>query len=133
MRTRGSRVVARSAFTLMEMLVVVAILVVLAGAGGVIYMKYLEDAKIDTARTQVQILTRAVQAYELRNGRPQSIEILLESQDGTTPPALERSALIDPWGNEYIYDASGQHHNGLKPDIYSRGPGGTGQNPIGNW
>ena len=47
---RETRAAARAAFTLMEMLVVVAILVVLAGAGGVIYMRYLEDARRDTAK-----------------------------------------------------------------------------------
>ncbi|TMQ33683.1 MAG: prepilin-type N-terminal cleavage/methylation domain-containing protein, partial [Planctomycetota bacterium] len=38
MIVRKGRPVARGAFTLMELLVVVAILVVLAGAGGMIYM-----------------------------------------------------------------------------------------------
>ena len=44
----------RSAFTLMEMLVVVAILVVLAGAAVPIYMRYLNEAKKDRARIERQ-------------------------------------------------------------------------------
>ena len=60
MIVRTSRVAARSTFragfTLMELLVVVALLVVLAGTGGVIYMNYLEGAKEDVAKSQVQVL-----------------------------------------------------------------------------
>ena len=58
-----ARAVARGAFTLMEVLVVVAILVVLAGVGGVVYIKYLDKAKEDAARTQIKVLDEAVMAH----------------------------------------------------------------------
>src|ERR1700687_1948519 len=50
----AARATARAGFTLMEVMVVVAILVVLAGTGGVIYINVLEGAKEDVARTQVK-------------------------------------------------------------------------------
>ena len=72
MIVRTSRAAARSTFragfTLMELLVVVALLVVLAGTGGVIYMNYLESAKEDVARAQVQTLTQAAQMYAIAHG-----------------------------------------------------------------
>ncbi len=40
----------RAAFTLMEMLVVVAIIVALAGIGGFFLLGALEDAKVDVRR-----------------------------------------------------------------------------------
>ena len=52
MKLRDYRATARGGFTLMELLVVVAILVVLAGAAVPIYMTYLENAKKSTAWTK---------------------------------------------------------------------------------
>src|SRR5262249_56744489 len=67
LRTK-SRVVSRAAFTLMEMLVVVAILVVLAGAAIPIYLSYLDGARRDRARIDVTNLERAVDAYAAQHG-----------------------------------------------------------------
>lgn len=132
---RNRRAVDRLGFTLMEVLVVVAILVVLAGTGGVIYMRYLDDAKKDTARMQTQTLGQVVDTYYLKKGDyPQSLEMLTQSLDGG-PPYLEPSALIDPWGRQYQYAHPGQHHvNTGKPDIWSAGPRpGDAAGIIGNW
>ena len=49
MRIRTSRVLTRAAFTLTEMLVVVAIIVVLAGIGATILLPQLERAKENAA------------------------------------------------------------------------------------
>ena len=43
----ASRVAARSAFTLLEVLIVVAILVVLASVSSIYVFKFLHDAKVD--------------------------------------------------------------------------------------
>jgi type II secretion system protein G len=103
--------VVRGGFTLMEMLVVVAILVVLAGTGGVIYMKYLEDAKKDTARSQTKILAQTVTAYQVKYGDyPPNLAVLAQPTPDGGRPFLEASALIDPWGREYQYAAPGPHH-----------------------
>jgi len=69
----------RGGYTLMEMLVVVAIIVVLAGAGGVIYMRNLEDAKKSTARSKCKLLAQQVAAYQLKNGDyPASLQALTQ-------------------------------------------------------
>ena len=136
MIVRTSRAAARSTFragfTLMELLVVVALLVVLAGTGGVIYMNYLEGAKEDVARTQVHELTQAAEAYRIRYGEyPQSLAALTQpGPDGRA--TLEPSALVDPWQRPYQYVHPGQHHPTTgKPDIWSGGKDGNVQ--IGNW
>jgi general secretion pathway protein G len=134
---REGRVLARAAFTLMEMLVVVAILVVLAGAGGMIYMRYLDDARKDTARTQCKtVLAQAAAAYQLKYGDfPASLETLTQPTSDGGKPFLETSALVDPWGRAYQYAVPGPHHPTTgEPDIWSQGgnlgdPAGT----IGNW
>ena len=66
----------RSAFTLMEMLVVVAILVVLAGAAVPIYMRYLNEAKKDRARIDVKTLTEIVESYRIKyNDYPATLAV----------------------------------------------------------
>ena len=138
MIVRTSRVAARSTFragfTLMELLVVVALLVVLAGTGGVIYMNYLESAKEDVARAQVQTLTQAAQMYAIAHGgtfAPDLNSLTQPTADGKAA-SLEVSALIDPWQRPYQYQYPGQHHPGQnKPDVWSTGPDGNTQ--IGNW
>ena len=110
----------RAGFTLMEVMVVMAIIVILAGIGGVMYMRYLEDARRDRARIDVQMLTGAVQNYSVKYGDyPTSLASLLQP----------------PWGREYHYQYPGQRNAASgKPDIWSDGPtvadaGGV----IGNW
>ena len=137
MIVRTSRVAARSTFragfTLMELLVVVALLVVLAGTGGVIYMNYLEGAKEDVAKSQVQVLTEAAQMYQIKTGSyPPDLNTLTQPTADGKVASLETSALIDPWQRPYQYQYPGQHHPGQnKPDVWSTGHDGNQQ--IGNW
>jgi general secretion pathway protein G len=123
----------RAAFTLMEMLIVVAIIVALAGIGGFYLMGAKGEADKDIARTQAKgSLTSACQAYSLKhNGQyPDSLETLLQ-QDARGGPYLEdRDALKDPWGIAFMYDRTGPRNNGRKPDIWTKGPDGV---EIGNW
>jgi general secretion pathway protein G len=118
------------AFTLMEVLVVVAILVVLAGVGGVYYAKYLNDAKISSARIQVKIISDTVGLYYTKHGEwPANLSILTEKDSDGSPPHLEPDALKTPWGTIYQYDPSGPNNSGNKPDVWADGP----QGKIGNW
>ena len=137
MTVRTSRVAARhmvrGGFTLMELLVVVALLVVLAGTGGVIYINFLKGAKEDVARTQVQTLAEAAQMYSITHGGTYPPDLNTLTQPGADGKIfLETSALIDPWQRPYQYQYPGQHHPGQnKPDIWSTGEDGNEQ--IGNW
>jgi general secretion pathway protein G len=126
-----SRNAARAAFTLLEVLIVVAILVVLAGVGGVTYMKFLEEAKEDTAFSQIKNLEKVAQSVQIRQGNfPQTLAELTQPSADGGQPALEAEAIRDPWGKEYAYDAAGGHNGGRKPDISTTTPTGK---VIGNW
>jgi general secretion pathway protein G len=135
MTTRNQRRARRLAFSLMEVLVVVAIMVILALSGGVIYMRYLDDAKKDRARIDVETLSKAVEGYSLKHGYPATLDILCQPTPDGGRPYLDPSALVDPWGQPYQYAYPGTHNamNG-KPDVWSLGPRIGDQNGIiGNW
>jgi general secretion pathway protein G len=131
MIVRKTNSVVRGAFTLMEMLVVVAILVVLAGIGGYYYMGSLDKAKENAAKLQIDVLTKACQAYEVENGeRPASLVALTQPYGNNAPKLDDPSKLMDPWNKQYQYNAQGSNNQGMKPDIWTVSPKGA---QIGNW
>jgi len=97
---RSSRSVSRrSAFTLLEVLVVVAIILVLASVATVSVMQLLKDSKGDAAKMNAVNLEKSVQTYIIKNpdvAPPQDINEVLKYVDGNDP-----SKLIDPWGTPY--------------------------------
>jgi general secretion pathway protein G len=131
MQLRKCRTSNRSGFTLMELLVVVAILVVLAGAAVPMYMKYLDDAKTQMAWTNAKTLEHVADTYNIKMGNyPTSLqELAVPGSDGK--PYIEQKDLLDPFQHEYQYAYPGQHSTVGKPDIWSTGKDGTMQ--IGNW
>src|SRR5262245_23390959 len=73
----------RSGFTLMEMMVVVAILVVLVGVAVPIYLRYLDQAKLQRARADVETLSKMAQMFKSQYGEfPTQITDLLNPPDG---------------------------------------------------
>lgn len=97
----------RAAFTLMELLVVVSIIVVLAGLGGYMYLRTAEDAKKAAAVTQIKAtLVPAVETYKLRNDVwPESLQVLLQRDEAGNPPLLKNvEAITTPWGGVYQLD-----------------------------
>jgi general secretion pathway protein G len=131
---RSHRAEMRGGFTLMEMLVVVAIIVLLAAMAAPLVMGYLDKAKADRAKADVQTWTSAVTAYKLAYGDwPPSLAALTQVQADGRTPFMEPKHLYDPWQHEYQYQAIGQHMSVYgKPDIWSLGPPNTNI-PIGNW
>lgn len=129
-------------FTLVELLVVLAILGLLAGLVGPRVLSQLDGAKSKTAAVQVKDLEQAVELFKLDVGRfPNQQEGLsaLVGDPSTAPgwngPYLRKGLPDDPWGNPYRYEVPGRNGD---VDIFTLGadnaPGGDGQNAdIGNW
>jgi general secretion pathway protein G len=123
--------VRRAAFTLMEMLVVVAIIVALASIGGFALFSALGEANEDVARMKAATISKACQAYQIkRNRNPDSLDALLQKDDLGGPYIKTAEDLNDPWGKRFQYDQSGTHHNGQEVDIFTTTPEGK---TVGNW
>lgn len=101
-------------FTLMELLIVMAILAMLAALVGPALFGNLGRGQRSAAQTQMDALATALDAYRLDVGRyPRDLNGLLENdtgRDAWNGPYLERTQTIplDPWGNEYIYSVEGR-------------------------
>lgn len=132
-----------SGFTLVELLVVLAILGLLAGLVGPRILGQLGGAKSKTAAVQVKDLEQAAELFKLDVGRfptkDEGLEALVSrpgSASGWNGPYLKKGGLPkDPWGNAYQVDVPGKHGD---IDIYSLGAdnalGGEGENAdVGNW
>ncbi len=113
-------------FSLVELLVVLAILGMIIGLVGPRVMKHLGSAKSDTAKIQIEDLGATLDIFYLENGRyPNSQEGLSalitkpSGLDNWNGPYLKKQVIPkDPWGNEYHYQAPGNHGD---YDLYSYG------------
>jgi general secretion pathway protein G len=131
-QSRSPLALRREGFTLLEILVVVAIIVILAGVATFAYTRYIDDAKVDTAKQSMKVLENAAKNFTLKNGQvpPPSLASLIQPPDGGRPFVEGgEAALIDPWGKPYQYDGS-HSTNGVDPDplVWTTNPS-TGQ-PI---
>jgi general secretion pathway protein G len=127
------KIARRSGFTLMEILVVVAIIVVLAGAGTFYLLPLLGQSKEKVAKLTIANLTEAAKTYKLNNGEfPASLDALAQTQPNGNPKLVSPDSLKDPWGRPFQYDPSGPKNEGMQPDISTLSPETAGK-VIANW
>jgi len=131
-----------AAFTLLELLVVVAIIGLLAGYVGPKYFGQLGKAETKAARAQIDALEKALDQYRLDVGRypttEQGLNALVNQPGGVSKwagPYLKKGLPLDPWDKPYLYKSPGEHG---EVDIFSYGrdgtPGGSGEDAdITNW
>lgn len=130
-------------FSLVELLVVLAILGLIIGVVGPSVMKHLGTAKTDTARIQIEDFGATLDLFYLENGRyptdQEGLSALVSkppSLDSWNGPYLKKKVIPrDPWGNEYHYKSPGDNGD---YDLYSFGadnqPGGEKNNrDINSW
>lgn len=120
-RPRRRHGMRRAGFTLMEMMVVVAIIVALAGIGIFFLAPQADEGNKTKAKADVKSLTQAVIIFKTQHGGqwPQTLDALLvKDENGYGPYIKSREDLLDPWNRPYNYDSSGTNNGGMQPDIW---------------
>ncbi len=89
-------------FTLVELMVVVAILGLLVAIVGTNIGRSIAEARIQTARSQMNNLGEAVQMFRMSKRRLPPTLATLTEPDRTGLPFIEHIPR-DPWGQDYDY------------------------------
>lgn len=129
----------QSGFTLLEILIVLAIIGGIMGMVASQVMGKNEQANVELAYTQIGQLQGAVTNFRQHTKRlPNNLQELVTQPSGVkrwVGPYVNESQLADPWGVDFQYRKPGQHG---RYDIFSFGAdgksGGTGVDAdVGNW
>jgi len=122
---RSSR---QQGFTLIEIMVVVAIIAILGATVVPLIMDRPNDARVVSARNDIKSYAAALELYKLDNfsypSTEQGLQALVEKPSGDPEPQNWKSGGYvqklnkDPWGSEYIYISPGE---GGDYDIISLG------------
>ena len=130
---RRARSPRRSGFTLIELIVVIAIIATLAAVIAPAVFRNVGDSKITAARSQIELFAMALGSYRLDNDVFPSTEQGLEALR-TTPttgdlprrwrgPYLSKVIAPDPWGRPWLYVSPGRA-NPESFDLYTLGRDG---------
>lgn len=124
----------RSAFTLIEVLVVVAILVILATIAAIYVPKQLNEAKKGTAVTGCSTISKAIDMYVASSANPGNTD------EDRMPPAPESlvnpgwatsflpdgdQSLNDPWGKRYQFQQTTREDGQPYIIVWTTAPDGT--------
>ena len=126
-KMKKNRKHSRSGFTIVEILVVVIIIAVLAGAVAPKFFRYIGQAKHNVAVQKVTEIDKAIEMFSFDYGHlPNNLGDLVTrpadiSQDKWQTPTLRAKDLLDPWEHEFIYKVPGDHG---PYDLYSLGKDG---------
>lgn len=137
----------RSGFTLMEVILVLAILGVIAAMVVPQLIGRQKQANIDATKLSIKGLEGALELYAIDHDGEypptnQGLEALLvppnnESRQWKGPYLKNANSLpMDAWMSPFQYEYPGQHQvAGTKPDIFSWGPDRTAntEDDINNW
>lgn len=122
MRTSEKRFARRfvqneTGMTLIEIMIVIAIIAGLMAVLGTGANSMLQKSRVENAKIQMKELSNKLEAYNLScNSYPtgeHGLEALIENPGDDVcsnwgpEPYLQRKSLKDPWGREFMYDSDG--------------------------
>lgn len=104
-------------FTLLELLVVVAIIGLLAAFVGPRLFGNVSKSEITTAKAQIESFSRALESYRLDMGKfpetAQGLQALVvrpEESPKWNGPYLQKEVPLDPWEHPYVYRLPGNEN-----------------------
>ncbi|HME42709.1 MAG TPA: type II secretion system major pseudopilin GspG [Syntrophorhabdales bacterium] len=141
MATQRHHVKDNRGFTLVELLVVMAIIALLAALVGPKLFPKLGKGKQSAAKAQIELIGQALDQFRLDVGRypttQEGLNALMVNPgvDNWEGPYLKKTLPPDPWGKPYQYLCPGTHG---EYDLYSYGrdgnPGGEGEDKdVTSW
>lgn len=110
---RSPQHLSRAGFSLLEILVVLAIIALIAAVVGPRLFTQLDRSKVTTARLQIRSLEAAVETMRLDIGRlpteQEGLGLLMQADTTSVPgwagPYLDKALPLDPWARPYVYVA----------------------------
>jgi general secretion pathway protein G len=129
----------KSAFTLVELMLVVIIIGILVAMVVPRMTGRSEEARVAVAKADVDMnIATALKLYELDNGvfptTEEGLDALVTSVASAKNwkgPYLDKK-MLDPWGNTYVYKSPGTHRKDF--DLSSLGRDGTeSDDDVVNW
>jgi general secretion pathway protein G len=140
MTIRNNHAARRRAFTLVEILVVLAIISLLAGVVLVNVAPNLMMGQQATAKAQIKEFTSALATYQLAHGtyptQQQGLDALVSKPTREPVPAnypaggylASRTLPLDPWKRPYLYLVPGRQNEPFEIFTYGADgePGGSG-------
>ncbi len=132
-----------SAFTLLEMMIVLLIIALIIGSVAVMVQGIEGNAQNVTSSGRIKALESALTSYKISNlvypTQQQGLEALATRPTAEPKPkrwsqVIKEDALLDPWGRKIVYRNPGKHNAGGY-DVFSFGADGLEgtEDDIGNW
>ena len=137
---RGRSKSRRAGFTLMEVLLVMAILVIMGTLVVANFSGILFKSKAKSAKIQLQAIGKALELYQIdMNSYPDPNSGLYALQErppedtlgGTSDwggPYLKKALPLDPWNQEYLYEVGFDGNDQQFYKIWSAGPNMQNEN-----
>jgi len=115
-RRQRARRRQRGGMSLVEIMVVIAIITTLMGIVGYGVMQIWQGSRVDTTILQMGEVNKRIELYSLKHGTPSMSEGLAAVYGEQEPP-------VDAWQNEFVYVSPGP--GGMDYDVVSYGKDGT--------
>jgi len=129
---------ARSGFSLIEIMIAVAIMAILAAVAVPAFLNYLEQSKESSTKSNLAVIKGGIQSYYLQIGKyPGKLNDLVErpkdeeAASKWRTPFIENEIPLDGWGNKFQYKVTpeGAQH---AYELYSFGSKGKSA-PKNEW
>jgi general secretion pathway protein G len=102
--------------TLIEIMVVIAIIGILSTAIGVGVVNFMQKAKVDSAKAQLRTVANGIDLYAAENDFPTDLREVLEKK------LVQEKQLQDPWKQDLIYNYPASRNSDNQYDLCSKGP-----------